>query len=197
MAEAKAVDHKPATLQQKFMELRKAVMNVSDKVTVSDIYQALVPAMNEQGVNLDIVEEAATKHDQNGDDKYITNYTIRTSDGDQVVWAYEADITIRWTNTENPKDSIDVKLHAIGTNRLGPDKAKGVAWSYCLKWYFIEKFGIWQGAVDPDCEMIIIPSQSTQQATVAPQANTGQSSKGNAGQGAQQTQSANIKPLSD
>lgn len=44
----------------------------------------------------------------------------------------------------------EVTLHAIGTNDGGPDKAKGSAWTYCLKYYLFEKFGIDQGEDDPD-----------------------------------------------
>lgn len=41
-------------------------------------------------------------------------------------------------------------LHAIGTNDSGPDKAKGSAWTYCLKYYLFEKFNIDQSEDDPD-----------------------------------------------
>ena len=66
------------------------------------------------------------------------------------MWVYEADITIRWTNADDPEDKLEVTLHAIGTNDGGPDKAKGSAWTYCLKYYLFEKFGIDQGDDDPD-----------------------------------------------
>ena len=58
---------------------------------------------------------------------------------------YEADLTIRWTNADKPDDILEVTLHALGTNDGGPDKAKGSAWTYCLKYYLFEKFGIDQG----------------------------------------------------
>ena len=168
---------KAATLQQKFIELRKAIPAIIKGSTneehnynyakISDIYRLLVPAMNECGVNFDIVAETATKHDQNGDAKYITNYTQCGHQGDRVVWVYEADLTIRWTNADNPKDCMEVTLHAIGTNDGGPDKAKGSAWTYCLKYYLFEKFNIDQGEDDPDAadhstSMPQRTSQSTQ-----------------------------------
>lgn len=136
-APAKQAPPKAATLQQKFIELRKAIPAIVKGSTneehgytfakISDIYRLLVPAMNEHGVNFDIIEEKATKHDQNGDAKYITSYTQNTGRGERVVWVYEADLVIRWTNADNPKDCMDVTLHAIGTNDGGPDKAKGSA----------------------------------------------------------------------
>ena len=42
----------------------------------------------------------------------------------RTVWVYEEDLTIRWTNADNPEDILEVTLHAIGTNDGGPDKAK-------------------------------------------------------------------------
>ena len=62
----------------------------------------------------------------------------------------EADLKLVWINADNPKDTWEVTLHAIGTNDGGPDKAKGSAWTYCLKYYLFEKFGIDQGEDDPD-----------------------------------------------
>ena len=34
----------------------------------------------------------------------------------RTVWVYEEDLTIRWTNADNPEDILEVTLHAIGTN---------------------------------------------------------------------------------
>ena len=67
-----------------------------------------------------------------------------------MVWLYEADLTIRWVNVDNPEETQEVTLHALGTNDSGPDKAKGSAWTYCLKYYLFEKFQIYQGEDDPD-----------------------------------------------
>ena len=98
----------------------------------------------------DIVGEQATRHSENGDPIYYSNFTQHTRNGDRIVWVYEADLTIRWTNADNPDETLEVTLHAIGTNDGGPDKAKGSAWTYCLKYYLFEKFGIDQGDDDPD-----------------------------------------------
>lgn len=150
----------PLTLHQKFVELRKAIPGIVQKAhsdgvkykfaKIFDVYELLTPAMNAQGVNFDIVGEKATRHAENGDEVYYSNFVQHTRNGDRVVWVYEADLTICWTNADNPEDSLEVTLHAIGTNDGGPDKAKGSAWTYCLKYYLFEKFGIDQGDDDPD-----------------------------------------------
>ena len=133
----------PLTLQQKFVELRKAVPAITQKqhsdgvkykfAKIFDVYELLTPAMNEHGVNFDIVAEKATRHAENGDPVYYSNFTQHTRSGDRLVWVYEADMTIRWTNADNPEDMLEVTLHAIGTNDGGPDKDKAAAITYCLK----------------------------------------------------------------
>ena len=148
------------TLQQKFVKLREAVPAIVQKAhsdgvkykfaKIFDVYQLLTPAMNDFGVNFDIVGETATRHADNGDPIYYHTYTQQTRNGSRIVWVYEADLTIRWTNADVPEDTLEVTLHAIGTNDGGPDKAKGSAWTYCLKYYLFEKFGIDQGEDDPD-----------------------------------------------
>lgn len=150
----------PLTLQQKFIKLREAIPAIQQKkhsdgvkykfAKIYDVYELLTPAMNQWGVNFDIVEETATRHDANGDDVYYHSYVQSTRNGDRIVWVYEADLTVLWTNADNPADRLEVTLHAIGTNDGGPDKAKGSAWTYCLKYYLFEKFGIDQGDDDPD-----------------------------------------------
>lgn len=207
-APAKQATPKAATLQQKFIELRKAIPTVIRSRTneeynytfanIFDIYRLLVPAMNEHGVNFDIVEEQATKHDQNGDARYVTSYTQSTSRGERVVWIYEADLVIRWTNADNPKDTMDVTLHAIGTNDGGPDKAKGSAWTYCLKYYLFEKFNIDQGADDPDAaDHSTAPPQRAPQAPTAAPAAGGNNYPPGATQGQQRPQGGAVRPLSE
>ena len=207
-APAKQTAPKAATLQQKFVELRKAIPAIVRGSTneehgytfakISDVYRLLVPAMNEHGVNFDIVEERATRHDQNGDARYVTSYTQNTGRGERVVWIYEADLVIRWTNAENPKDTIDVTLHAIGTNDGGPDKAKGSAWTYCLKYYLFEKFNIDQGADDPDAaDHSTAPSQRAPQAPTAAPTAGGNNYPPGATQGQQRPQGGAVRPLSE
>lgn len=159
MAEIKK-DPKTMNLAQKFVELRKAIPSISKKqhsdgvkykfVRIDEIYEYLTPAMNEWGVNLDIIEEIATRHYENGDAKFFDSYMQQTKNGSRVVWIYESDIILRWTNADDPGDYQEVRLHALGTNDSSADKAKGSALTYTLKYYFFEKFGIDQGLDDPD-----------------------------------------------
>ena len=147
-------------LAQKFVELRRACPEIVKKqhsdgvkykfAKIFDVYELLAPAMNEWGVDWDIVEEEATRHHENGDAKFYDSFIQHTRNGDRVVWVYEADITIRWINVDNPEETLEITLHALGTNDGGPDKAKGSAWTYCLKYYLFEKFNIDQGEDDPD-----------------------------------------------
>lgn len=193
--ETKKKPEKPLTLQQKFVKLREAVPAITQQAhsdgvkykfaKIFDVYKLLTPAMNKHGVNFDIIGEKATKKDANGNDMYYHNYQQQTRNGSRSVWVYEADLTIRWTNADDPDDTLEVTLHAIGTNDGGPDKAKGSAWTYCLKYYLFEKFGIDQGDDDPD-----MTDLSDGQTT--PQGAAGQPT----GRNTQQAQNA-PRPLSD
>ena len=154
--------------------------------------------MNEFGVNFDIVGEQATRHSENGDPIYYSNFTQHTRNGDRIVWVYEADLTIRWTNADNPDETLEVTLHAIGTNDGGPDKAKGSAWTYCLKYYLFEKFGIDQGDDDPDMSdhSSEPPQQSQKQHTGAQNGNRQGNTQPQA-QNGQTGRSGAARPLSD
>lgn len=163
---AKAAEKSPAkepatmNLFQKFAELRRACPSIIKKqhsdgvkytfAKIFDVYELLAPAMNAFGVDWDIINEEATKHDDRGDPVFFSSYIQHTKNGDRVVWVYEADLTLIWINCGNPQETQTIKLHAVGTNDGGPDKAKGSAWTYCLKYYLFEKFNIDQGEDDPD-----------------------------------------------
>lgn len=68
-------DRTTLTLQQKFVEIRKAIPAIqqqahSDGVKykfakIYDVYKLMAPALNEWGVNFDITEETATRHAEN------------------------------------------------------------------------------------------------------------------------------------
>ena len=123
------------SLQEKFVKLREAVPTITQRqhsegvkykfAKIFDVYELLTPAMNQYGVNFDIVAEQATRHTENGDPMYFTSFQQNTRNGSRIVWVYEADLTIRWTNADKPDDILEVTLHALGTNDGGPDKAKG------------------------------------------------------------------------
>lgn len=140
-------------LQQRLLAVREQIPALSKKnyneevsydfTKIDDIYKYLTPAMNRAGVVMDVVSEKATRKDAGGNPIYV----IRLED--TGFWMYEADLTIVWKNADNPADMETVTLHAIGTNEM-PDKAKGSAWTYLLKYYFFQKFAINQGGEDPD-----------------------------------------------
>lgn len=207
----KEAAEKPITamsLQEKFVKLREAVPAIvqrqhSDGVKykfakIFDVYELLTPAMNAYGVNFDIVGETATRHDGNGDALYYHTYQQQTRNGARIVWVYEADLTIRWTNAHNPEDTLEVTLHAIGTNDGGPDKAKGSAWTYCLKYYLFEKFGIDQGDDDPDmADHGTEPPPASAQRPTAPQSSAGGRNTQPTPQQPQNGQTGAQRPLSD
>lgn len=155
MGEVKAMN-----LAQKFVELRKACPEVTKKkhsdgvkykfAKINDIYVLLSPAMNACGVDWDIIREAPTMRDENGAPKFFDSYVQNTKSGPRTIWVYEADIVLLWVNVDDPAETREVVLHALGTNDASPDKAKGAAWTYCIKYYLFTKFGIDQGEDDPD-----------------------------------------------
>lgn len=116
-----------------------------DFVKIDDIFLYLTPALNKYGVNLDILSEKATKTDEHGNPVYV-QYLAQSQ-----IWMYEVDLTLRWVNADDPQDMDERTIHAIGTHEM-PDKAKGSAWTYALKYYLLNRFCIDQGASgeDPD-----------------------------------------------
>lgn len=196
------------SLQEKFVKLREAVPAIvqrqhSDGVKykfakIFDVYELLTPAMNTFGVNFDIVAEKASRHADNGDELYYHTYQQQTRNGSRIVWVYEADLTIRWTNADDPEDTLEVTLHAIGTNDGGPDKAKGSAWTYCLKYYLFEKFGIDQGDEDPDMnDHGTEPPPQPQNGRTAPQNAAGGRNTQPPAQNVQNGRTGASRPLSD
>ena len=117
---------------------------------LSDIYEMILPICSELGVNLRVVGETATRHYENGDPMYYDSYRQKTQNGERTVWVYEADLTLAWINVHMPSERQDVTIHAVGTNDAGPDKAKGSAWTYAIKYYLFEDLSIDQGEDDPD-----------------------------------------------
>ena len=87
-----------------------------------------------------------------------------------TLWRYEADLELCWTNADRPGDKVRSFLHVIGTNEA-PDKAKGAAWTYGLKYYFLNKFNIMQasGIDDPDMRGTEKEEMPKQEASVKPE----------------------------
>lgn len=206
--EAAEAPREAMSLQEKFVKLREAVPAIVQKqhsdgvkykfAKIFDVYELLTPAMNKFGVNFDIVAEKASRHAENGDELYYHTYQQQTRNGSRIVWVYEADLTIRWTNADDQEDTLEVTLHAIGTNDGGPDKAKGSAWTYCLKYYLFEKFGIDQGDDDPDMnDHGTEPPPQPQNGRTAPQSAAGGRNTQPPRQNAQSGRTSAQTPLSD
>ena len=147
------------SLREKMVELRKACPKIikekhSDSVSykyakIYDVWEVVTPVMNELGVDFDVTSETATKHEENGDPIFYTTMITKTRAGERLMFLYEADLGILWTNVDNESDRIETTVHAIGWND-DPAKAKGAAHTYALKYYLFEKFSIDQGEDDPD-----------------------------------------------
>lgn len=153
-------NEKTMNIYQKMVEARKRVPAIvkqkhSDGVKykfakIDAIYELLTPALNDLGIAFEIIEERTQRKDELGNPQYWYSYTQDTRNGPRTVYVYEADLVVLWVNADDPADTIAATLHALGTNDGGPDKAKGSAWTYCLKYYLFEKLGIDQGEDDPD-----------------------------------------------
>ena len=114
-----------------------------DFIKIDDIFRYLTPAMNRWNVNFEIVSECASKRNENGDSVYVEFLAYCQ------MWLYEADLELKWINAEKPEDEVTVTIHAIGTHEM-PEKAKGSALTYAMKFYLMDKYCIDQGGVDPD-----------------------------------------------
>lgn len=122
------------TLRQKLVEMRKACPEIiqqkhSDGVSykyakIYDVWEKVTPIMNELGVDFDIVKEEATQRNENGDPVYWITMNTKTQKGDRLMFLYEADLTIRWSNIDNDEEVLEAVVHAVGWND-DPAKAKG------------------------------------------------------------------------
>ena len=159
VAAAPPVEARCLTLRQKLVEMRKACPEIvkkqhSDGVSykyakIYDVWEKITPIMNALGVDFDVIAEEATRHAENGDPVYWITMQTKTYNGDKLMFLYEADLTIRWTNLDNDDETLEATVHALGWND-DPAKAKGAAHTYALKYYLFEKFTVDQGEDDPD-----------------------------------------------
>lgn len=130
-------------LQQKLMKIGKHIPNISkahlndaqeyEFATLDDLNVFLKPALNKYGVNFSILEECATQKDERGNSVYVRE--------SGAGWVYESDLTVAWINVDRPEDMEKTVIHVIGTNAM-PEKAKGAAMTYGLKYYLFRKFNI-------------------------------------------------------
>jgi len=129
------LEQKMAKIRKKMPSLLKRFYNDDadyDFATLDDIYKSMTPALNKYGVNFDIVKETPTQYDPEGKPAYLTQ-------AEDEFWRYESDMVLCWTNIDNPKEERHVMIHILGTHEI-PDKARGTAMTYGLKYYFRNKF---------------------------------------------------------
>lgn len=148
-------------LEQRLLAVRAAIPRLTPKKysdgvkykfnKISDVYEYLNPALEANGVLLHITGEHATRRYDDGSPMFWQPYAMQTSGGyKRTLWIYEADITLEWANADDPADKRGITIHALGTNDGGPDKAKGSAWTYAMKFFLFEELGVDQGEDDPD-----------------------------------------------
>lgn len=159
-------------LNQKMIKIRRKVPKLIRKrysedvtydfVKLDDIYECMTPALNKYRVDFDILSEKPTQVDGQGNSVFLKEMG--------ALWRYEADLELCWTNADRPGDKVRSFLHIIGTNEA-PDKAKGAAWTYGLKYYFLNKFNIMQasGVDDPDMRGTEKEEMPKQEASVKPE----------------------------
>lgn len=139
-------------LNQKMIKIRKKIPALIKKryseevdydfVKIDDIYELLTPALNKYGVDFEITKETSTQKDADGNPVFLEE--------DNGIWRYEADLELCWINADCPEDRKYTQIHVIGTHEV-PEKAKGTAWTYGLKYYLLNRFSIKQGGFeDPD-----------------------------------------------
>lgn len=147
------MEQKILTLQEKMVKIRSEIPALVkraysedvnyDFIKIDDIFRYLTPAMNRWNVNFEIVSECASKRNENGDSVYVEFLAYCQ------MWLYEADLELKWINAEKPEDEVTVTIHAIGTHEM-PEKTKGSALTYAMKYYLMDKYCIDRGGVDPD-----------------------------------------------
>ena len=139
-------------LTQKMIKIRKMVPKLIRKryseevpydfVRLDDIYEYLTPALTKYGVDFEVLTEKPTQVDSSGNQVYLIPFGN--------LWRYEADLKLCWVNADRPNEKSYSDIHVVGTNEV-PDKAKGAAWSYGLKYYLLNKYNIVQANTeDPD-----------------------------------------------
>ena len=138
MAETKTPAKKPpvATLPEKFNSI---VREMKDGTA-----EALPLFLSDKGITFDVISEDGVQH---------SSFWQHTPEGtDQLIWVYESDLTVRWTNAEKPADKLDAMIHVIGTSNKGPATAKLATWDSALATYFASKFWLPPLLKDPHAE---------------------------------------------
>ena len=104
-----------------------------DFVKIDDIFELLNPAFTKYHICLQELEE--------------TDATYSKVDGS---WIYTAILTFFIVNADCLYDKERVSIQLVGDHLDSPAKAKGAAWTYGFKYFFLYKFRMKQETEDPD-----------------------------------------------
>lgn len=127
--EAKTTTKKPtpANIHQKFVEICKAL-------NAQDHGAGLFELLTDHRITFAVTDEEAVQHS--------TYWQHTLGSPDRLVWIYEADLIVCWTNAEKPSEQLQARIHAIGASDQGPAPAKGQAWDSALAYYLQTKFNL-------------------------------------------------------
>lgn len=104
-----------------------------DFVKIDDIFELLNPAFTKYHICLQELEE--------------TDATYSKID---ASWIYTAKLTFFIVNADCPEEKERVSIQLVGDHLDSPAKAKGAAWTYGFKYFFLYKFRMKQETEDPD-----------------------------------------------
>ena len=104
-----------------------------DFVKIDDIFELLNPAFTKYHICLQELEE--------------TDATYSKVDGS---WIYTAKLTFFIVNADWLDEKERVSIQLVGDHLDSPAKAKGAAWTYGFKYFFLYKFRMKQETEDPD-----------------------------------------------
>ena len=104
-----------------------------DFVKIDDIFELLNPAFTKYHICLQELEE--------------TDATYSKVDGS---WIYTAKLTFFIVNADCLDEKERVSIQLVGVHLDSPAKAKGAAWTYGFKYFFLYKFRMKQETEDPD-----------------------------------------------
>lgn len=116
----------------------KPAETMIEKITPEDAAATLLSFLNTYGIDWRIVSETAAQHDANGSGLYCRTYNLTASK--QTLWVYEAELDILLVNVDNPNETENTELHAVGTSTKNVKDARAAALRNCLVSFFACRF---------------------------------------------------------
>ena len=104
-----------------------------DFVKIDDIFELLNPAFTKHHICLQELEETDAAYSKV-----------------DASWIYTAKLTFFIVNADCPEEKERVSIQLVGDHLDSPAKAKGAAWTYGFKYFFLYKFRMKQETEDPD-----------------------------------------------